>query len=88
VAELRGRESLRIRAEPLAAAERLLTTLPAVERVTKTDGALNVAADPDAAPAINRALVEAGIAVSELRPEQASLEQVFLELTQPSEEAA
>jgi ABC-2 type transport system ATP-binding protein len=88
VAELRGRESLRIRAEPLAAAERLLTTLPAVERVTTTDGALNVAADPDAASAINRALVQAGIAVSELRPEQASLEQVFLELTQPSEEAA
>jgi ABC-type multidrug transport system ATPase subunit len=88
VAELRGRESLRIRAEPLAAAERLLATLSAVERVTTTNGALNVAADPDAAPAINRALVEAGIAVSELRPEQASLEQVFLELTQPSEEAA
>jgi ABC-2 type transport system ATP-binding protein len=88
VAELRGRESLRIRAEPLAAAERLLTTLPAVERVTTTDGALNVAADPDAASAINQALVEAGIAVSELRREQASLEQVFLELTQPSEEAA
>jgi ABC-type multidrug transport system ATPase subunit len=88
VAELRGRESLRIRAEPLAAAERLLATLPVVERVTTTDGGLDVAADPDAAPAINRALVEAGIAVSELRREQASLEQVFLELTQPSEEAA
>jgi hypothetical protein len=31
--------------------------------------------------------VEAGIAVSELRREQASLEQVFLELTQPEEAA-
>jgi ABC-type multidrug transport system ATPase subunit len=88
VAELRGRESLRVRAEPLEAAERLLASLAAVERVTVSDGGLDVAADPAAASAINRALVEAGIAVSELRRDQASLEQAFLELTQPEEEAA
>jgi ABC-2 type transport system ATP-binding protein len=88
VAELRGRETLRLRAEPVAAAERLLATLPAVERVTVADGGLHIAADPAAASAINKALVEAGIAVSELRREQASLEQIFLELTQPAEEAA
>jgi ABC-type multidrug transport system ATPase subunit len=88
VAELRGRETLRLRAEPVAAAERLLATLPAVERVTVADGGLHIAADPAAASAINQALVEAGIAVSELRREQASLEQIFLELTQPAEEAA
>ena len=41
----------------------------------------------DAAATINRALVEAGIAVSELRPERASLEKVFLELTQEEEAA-
>jgi ABC-type multidrug transport system ATPase subunit len=87
VAELRGRETLRVRAEPVAAAERLLATLPAVERVTVADGGLHIAADPAAAPAINQALVEAGIAVSELSREQASLEQVFLELTQPGEGA-
>lgn len=87
VAELRGRETLRVRAEPVAAAERLLATLPAVERVTVDDDGLHIAADPAAAPAINRALVEARIAVSELRREQASLEQVFLELTQPEEAA-
>jgi ABC-type multidrug transport system ATPase subunit len=87
VAELRGRETLRVRAEPLAAAERLLGTLSAVERVTAADGGFHIAADPAAASAINRALVEAGIAVSELRREQASLEQVFLELTQPEEAA-
>jgi ABC-2 type transport system ATP-binding protein len=83
VAELRGRETLRVRAEPVAAAERLLATLPAVERVMVADGGLHIAADPAAASAINRALVEAGIAVSELSREQASLEEVFLELTQP-----
>jgi ABC-type multidrug transport system ATPase subunit len=88
VAELRGRETLRVRAEPAAAAERLLGTLPAVEHVTVADGGFHIAADPAAASAINRALVEAGIAVSELRREQASLEEVFLELTQSTEEAA
>ena len=42
---------------------------------------------PGRGPAINRALVEAGIAVSELRPERASLEDVFLELTDDTREA-
>ena len=44
--------------------------------------ASRIAADPAAAPTINRALVEAGIAVGELRPERDSLEKIFLELTQ------
>ena len=87
VDELRGHEGLWVRAEPLAAAERLLETLRPVERVARSDGGLSVAADPAAAPAINRALVEAGIAVGELRPERSSLEQVFLELTQGGEAA-
>jgi ABC-type multidrug transport system ATPase subunit len=85
VDELRGRESLWLRADPPERAERLLAGLAAVEHVARADGGLRVDADPSAAPAINRALVQAGIAVSELRRERASLEQVFLELT---EEAA
>jgi ABC-2 type transport system ATP-binding protein len=85
VDELRGRESLWLRAEPLDDAERVLRALREVEQVARIDGGLRVAAEPAAAPAINRALVEAGIAVGELRPERASLEKVFLELT---EEAA
>jgi ABC-2 type transport system ATP-binding protein len=87
VDELRGRERLWLRAEPLEQAERLLAGLRGVEQVARSDGGLRVAADPGAAPAINRALVEAGIAVGELRPERASLEQVFLELTQAMEAA-
>jgi ABC-type multidrug transport system ATPase subunit len=86
VEELRGRESLWVRAEPLEKAERLVSELRAVEGVARTDGGLRIATDPAAAAAINRALVEAGIAVAELRPERVSLEKVFLELTQ--EEAA
>jgi ABC-type multidrug transport system ATPase subunit len=86
VEELRGRESLWVRAEPLEAAERVLGTVRAVEQVARTDGGLRIAADTASAPTINRALVEAGIAVSELRPERDSLEKVFLELTQGGEE--
>jgi ABC-type multidrug transport system ATPase subunit len=88
VDELRGRERLWLRAEPLDEAARLLSLLVAVDAVTRVDGGLRVAAEPAAAPAINRALVEAGIAVSELRPERASLEDVFLELTDDTREAA
>jgi ABC-2 type transport system ATP-binding protein len=89
VDELRGGDhSLLVRAEPLQRAARLLEALPEVERVAATDGALRVTTSPHAAPTINRALVHAGVAVSELRQERASLEEVFLQLTrQPKEEA-
>ena len=88
VDELRGSEGLRLRAEPLADAERVLAGLSEVGNVAIADGGLRIEADPAAAAAINRALVQAGIAVSELRPERASLEKVFLELTQEGREAA
>jgi hypothetical protein len=47
---------------------------------------LRISTDPSAAPAINGALVRAGVAVSELRSERASLEEVFLELTREGKE--
>jgi ABC-type multidrug transport system ATPase subunit len=87
VDELRGRASLRVRAEPLEVAERVAAVAPGAEQVAIVDDGLVISAGPGAAAAINRALVEAGVAVSELRLEQASLEQVFLELTQKGEEA-
>jgi ABC-type multidrug transport system ATPase subunit len=87
VDELRGRESLWVRAEPLDEAERVLTSVRGVEQVARLDGGLSVAADPAAASTINRALVEAGIAVAELRPERDSLEKIFLELTHESDES-
>jgi ABC-type multidrug transport system ATPase subunit len=82
VDELRGRESLWVRAEPLAEAERVLDAVRGVEAVARLDGGLRVTADLTGAPTINRALVEAGIAVFELRPDRDSLEKIFLELTQ------
>ena len=81
VEELRGRASLRVRAEPIGEAARLVALLPEVAEVA-TDGALlDVRADVDAAAGINRALVTAGIEVSEITQRRASLEDVFLELT-------
>jgi ABC-type multidrug transport system ATPase subunit len=87
VEELRGRESLWVRAEPLEQAERVLGATRGVEDVARLNGGLRVAADLAAAPTINRALVEAGIAVAELRPERDSLEKIFLELTQGGDES-
>jgi ABC-2 type transport system ATP-binding protein len=86
VDELRGRVGLWVRAQPLEEARRAIEQLPGVERIVVFDDGLRVATDPDSAPEINRALVEAGVAVSELRPERTSLEQVFLELTRQAKE--
>jgi ABC-type multidrug transport system ATPase subunit len=88
VEELRGRAGLRVRAEPLSEAARLVSALPAVDQVISVDGLLDVAVDTAQAPAINRALVEAGIAVSELYAQKASLEDVFLELTANGDQKA
>jgi ABC-type multidrug transport system ATPase subunit len=85
VDELRGGRSLVLRAEPVEGAVRVLEHLPGVAAVATVDGQLTVSADPAAAAGINRALVGAGIAVSELRSERASLEEVFLGLTDDNE---
>jgi len=87
VEELRGQARLRVRAEPVDEAARLLGALPGVERVEAVDGRLDVSADPARAAAINRALVEAGVEVSELSARKASLEDVFLRLTTNGEES-
>jgi ABC-type multidrug transport system ATPase subunit len=86
VDQLRGRAGLRVRAEPLAEAARLIGALPEVDRLTSTDGVLDVTVDTSQAPVINRVLVEAGVAVWELSAQQASLEDVFLELTKSKED--
>ena len=81
VEQLRGRATLRVRAKPLGEAALLAARLPEVGRVATDDGALELSADVAAAAAINRALVTAGIEVSEISERRASLEDVFLELT-------
>jgi ABC-type multidrug transport system ATPase subunit len=88
VDELRGDRGLVVRAEPLEDALRLLAERRDVAGIRSDDGTVRFSADPASAAAINRALVTAGVSVSELRSERASLEEVFLELTRDTEEEA
>ncbi len=81
VEELRGRGSVLVRAEPLAAAREKAERLLGTEHVEVLDGTLRLDSDPADAPRITRELVLAGVAVSEVRPVERTLEDVFLELT-------
>ena len=82
VSEIRGREGLLVRAKPLQEASFIASRLAGVEEATVVDGALRLIVDPERAAEINAKLVSAGISVSELRPAEQSLEEVFLELTE------
>jgi len=80
--ELRGREGgLLVRAEPLEEAERVVKNLPRIEEARVVDEMLQLTVDPTRAAEINAGLVNAGVRVSELRPVERSLEEMFLELT-------
>jgi ABC-2 type transport system ATP-binding protein len=81
----RTREGLIVRAEPFAEAKRIVASYEPLDKIEERDGALRIDTDPRRAAEINRALVSAGIAVSELRPERASLEEVFFELTRETD---
>jgi ABC-2 type transport system ATP-binding protein len=81
LAELRGGEGLLVRAEPLDKTHFIAARLHGVEEANVLDGVLRLTVDPARATEINRKLVAAGLDVSELRPAEQSLEEVFLELT-------
>ncbi|MDQ3354005.1 MAG: hypothetical protein M3507_05915 [Actinomycetota bacterium] len=53
--------------------------------VEMVDDVMHLSADPNRAAEINRRLVEAGVAVSELRVTERSLEEVFMQLTHREE---
>ncbi len=86
--ELRGRDEIKIRAEPVDRAHQLVAGLRGIDHIALSDGWIRVAAKPDLTPAITAALVNDGVAVSEVRIERASLEDVFLNVTRNTEEAA
>ena len=92
IAELRGADgrSVLVEVDQPARARALLAAHAAVESVLDDGSLLRVALrDGDAAvPDLNRRLVEAGLAVRRLEPQQASLEQRFLEITTRLENAA
>jgi len=81
VDELRGQATLIVKATPSDAARQSLERMLGKAAVAGVDGTLRLSVSPDRAPDINAALVSAGIRVSELRPAERTLEEVFLSLT-------
>ena len=81
VEQLRGAAGVLVRAQPRDVARRMLTEMFGPEAVGQVDGALRVSTDPEHSAELNNRLAAAGVAVSELRPVQRSLEEVFFQLT-------
>ncbi|HKF16465.1 MAG TPA: ABC transporter ATP-binding protein [Candidatus Dormibacteraeota bacterium] len=81
VRELRGSAAVLVRARPSDIARQLLTEMFGPEAVGQMDGALRVSTDPERSADLNTRLAAAGVVVSELRPIQKSLEEVFFQLT-------
>jgi ABC-2 type transport system ATP-binding protein len=81
VQELLGEEGVLVRAQPIEQAEELLTKMFGPEAISRQDGAIHLKTMPEHSMEINRRLTEAGIGVSELRPFERSLEEVFFQLT-------
>ena len=81
VHELIGDEGVLVRAEPLDRAQQLLSEMFGQSAVSRQDGALHLKVAPERSTEINRQLVSAGIGVSEVRPFERSLEEVFFQLT-------
>ena len=89
--ELRGTDGLQLLLEvdDTARARVLLANERAVDLVADDGESLRVTlVDPAAVSDLNRRLVESGIAVRRLEPQQATLEQRFLEVTTRLENAA
>ena len=80
VEEVREQQELVIRAAPLESAHSVLRTALG-DVVHRYDDTLRVSLPPARAAEVNRVLVQAGIAVSELRSTERALEDVFFELT-------
>jgi ABC-type multidrug transport system ATPase subunit len=86
VDELRAEQELVIRAAPRESARSLLVQVLGSDAVHLYDDTLRVKVAPERAAEMNRVLVEAGIAVSELHSTERALEDVFFELTTTSAE--
>jgi len=81
VQELLGEDGVLVRAQPIEQAQDVLTGMFGADAISRQDGALHLKTKPENSVEINRRLVGAGIAVSELRPFERSLEEVFFQLT-------
>src|SRR5438552_355986 len=81
VQELLGEEGVLVRAEPIEQAQDILTRMYGADAITRQDGAIRLKTKPENSVEINRSLTSAGVGVSELRPFERSLEEVFFQLT-------
>jgi ABC-2 type transport system ATP-binding protein len=81
VQELIGAKGVVVKAEPADQAGEMLTRMFGPAAVTREDGFFHLRTDPSESLEINRQLMGSGIAVSELRPFEKSLEEVFFQLT-------
>lgn len=80
--EIRGGTQLIVRASPADSAHQLLEKVIGADRVAvREDGVVSLKVDMSQAGEINRQLVMSGLEVTELRPAERSLEEVFMELT-------
>ena len=69
-------------------AQKAIRPVQQIEQVTIENGKLIVVAPEDVGSALNRALVEQGIFASVIMPKHSTLEDLFLELTDETEEPA
>ncbi len=81
IEDIRGATQLLVRAEPVEQARRILEETVGAENVTLRDGAFSLKVDMGKTAVVARALVTGGVDVTELRPAERSLEDVFIELT-------
>lgn len=84
VLAVRGGNAFVVRSPRIREAKRILSSA-GFASTSRGDRSLRVIAQPDDAGTITRSLAEAGIYLTELRPDEVSLEAVFLELTEDPE---
>jgi ABC-2 type transport system ATP-binding protein len=86
VAELRGGASLVLRVSPLPAALPIAERLFGGAAVSTVDDCLSLAVEPSRASQVVQAMVEARVAVHEVRPVHRSLEEIFFALSGEGQE--
>jgi ABC-2 type transport system ATP-binding protein len=81
VQELVGEKGVLVKAQPVEQAQDVLTRMFGPEAVSRQNGSIHLKITPENSIEINRQLMNAGVGVSELRPYERSLEDVFFQLT-------
>jgi ABC-type multidrug transport system ATPase subunit len=82
VDDLLGQAGLLVRAEPRDRARECLERLVGAGNVAEADGTFRLRTGPEQAGRVSRALADAEVTLTELRPLERTLEEVFLEMTE------